>query len=338
MKEIYIKDLQKDMDVTDFFMVKSSAIKVGSNGKQYWDLTLGDKFGEISAKKWDVGDRELELNAQIKEKDIVKIRAVITEWAGQLQMRVLRIRKSEQADGIEMSNFVKAAPEDSQEMYDFILNEAENLGDTDLKAICVKVLTENKERLLYYPAAQKNHHAEFAGLLYHTKRMLMTGMRVCEVYTNLNRDLVLAGVILHDMEKLNEIMAEADGIAIGYSFEGQMLGHIIQGVKSIDRMTLELGFPREKAIMLEHMILSHHYEPEFGSPKRPLFPEAELLHYLDILDARMFDMETALEMTVPGGFSEKVWTLDNRKIYKPMSAVAVGNTKELDESKEEADD
>ncbi len=334
MKEIYIKDLKKDMEATDFFMVKGSAIKIGSNGKQYWDLTLGDKYGEISAKKWDVGERELELSSQIKEKDVVKIKALITEWSGQLQMRILRIRRLEPTDSVDMSDFVKAAPEDPQDMYNYILAAAESFEDSDLKAICVKLLTENKERLLYYPAAQKNHHAEFAGLLYHTKRMLMTGMRVCEVYTNLKRDLVLAGVILHDMEKLNEIVAEADGIATGYSFEGQLLGHIIQGVKSIDRMTLELDFPREKAIMLEHMILSHHYEPEFGSPKRPLFPEAELLHYLDILDARMFDMEAALEITAPGCFSEKVWTLDNRKIYKPMDAIQ----DKLDDSKEEAND
>ena len=112
-------------------------------------------------------------------------------------------------------------------------------------------------------------------------------------------------------------MADPDGIATGYSFEGQLLGHIIQGVKTIDRLTLELGFPREKAIMLEHMILSHHYEPEFGSPKKPLFPEAEALHYLDVLDARMFDMQDALASTPPGTFSERVWALDNRKLYKP---------------------
>ena len=119
------------------------------------------------------------------------------------------------------------------------------------------------------------------------------------------------------MEKLTEIEAGEDGIATGYSFEGQMLGHIVQGVKVIDRLTMELGFPREKAIMLEHMILAHHYEPEFGSPKKPLFPEAEVLHYLDILDARMFDMQAAQESAEPGGFSEKIWTLDNRKIYRP---------------------
>lgn len=99
------------------------------------------------------------------------------------------------------------------------------------------------------------------------KRMLMTGVRVCEVYTNLNRDLVVTGVIIHDIEKINEIESNELGISPGYSFEGKMLGHIIQGIKTIDRLTLEMDFPREKAIMLEHMILSHHYEPEFGSPK-----------------------------------------------------------------------
>ena len=322
MKTVYTKDLRKDMEVIDFFMIKASAIKTGSNGKQYWDLMLGDKYGEMTAKKWDVSDREIESILNIKEKDIVKVKALITEWAGQLQMRVMRIRPAEAGDEIEMQDFVKAAPEEPQKMYDYILAAAEQFSDKDLKAICTKVLTENREKLMYYPAAQKNHHAELGGLLYHTKRMLMTGERVCEVYTNLNRDLVLAGVILHDMEKLNEIVAESDGIATGYSFEGQLLGHIIQGVKSIDKMTLELNFPREKAIMLEHMILAHHYEPEFGSPKRPLFPEAEVLHYLDILDARMFDMEAALEATEPGGFSDKVWTLDNRKLYKPTDGTA----------------
>ncbi|MGN0719158.1 MAG: 3'-5' exoribonuclease YhaM family protein [Anaerovoracaceae bacterium] len=319
MKEIYIKDLRKDQEVTEFFMVKSAAVKTGSNGKQYLDITLGDKTGELTGKKWDVSDGEYPALVDIKEKDIVKIKGVITEWAGQLQFRVQRIRKANENDGQQIGDFVKAAPEDPQEMYDFIFDTAQNLSDRDLRELCVRLLTENKDRLLYYPAASKNHHAQLGGLLYHTKRMLMTGMRVCEVYTNLNRDLVLTGVILHDMEKLNEIDADTDGIASGYSFEGQMLGHLIQGVKLVDRMALEMGMDREKAIMLEHMILSHHYEPEFGSPKKPLFPEAEVLHYLDILDARMFDMQAALEATEPGAFSDRVWTLDNRRLYKSVN-------------------
>ena len=101
----------------------------------------------------------------------------------------------------------------------------------------------------------------------------MMAEKACEVYTNLDKDLVMAGVILHDMEKLNEIVANELGIASGYSFEGKMLGHLVLGVRTIDKLAEELGMPREKAVMLEHMMLSHHYEPEFGSPKKPLFPE-----------------------------------------------------------------
>ncbi len=316
MKEIYVKDLRKDQEITEFFMAKTIAIKVGSNGKQYLDILLADKTGELSGKKWDVSDSEYPNLKSIEEKSIVKIKGLVTEWAGQLQLRVQRIRLASENDGQQMADFVKAAPEEPQKMFDYIHDVAEKMEDQDLRALCIRILDENREKLMYYPAAQKNHHAQLGGLLYHMKRMLMTGERVCQVYTNLNRDLVCTGVIIHDIEKINEIMSGQDGIATGYSFEGQMLGHIIQGVKTIDRMTIEMGFPREKAIMLEHMILSHHYEPDFGSPKKPLFPEAEVLHYLDILDARMFDMQDALQGTQPGSFSERVWALDNRKVYK----------------------
>lgn len=318
MKEIFIKDLVKDQEITEFFMAKTIAIKVGANGKQYLDIMLSDKTGDVTAKKWDVSDAEYPTLKAIEDKTIVKIKGVVTEWAGQLQVRIQRIRVANEQDMQQMADFVKAAPEEPEAMYDYILSVVENMADEDLKKITKKLLVDNKERLLYYPAAQKNHHALLGGLLYHMKRMLMTGERICQVYTNLNKDLVASGVIIHDMEKLNEIESGTDGIATGYSFEGQMLGHIIQGIKSIDRIALELEIPREKAIMLEHMILSHHYEPEFGSPKRPLFPEAEVLHYLDILDARMFDMHAALEATQPGEFSDRIWTLDNRKLYKPI--------------------
>ncbi len=317
MKDIYIADITTSQEVTDFFMVKSIAVKIGANKKQYLDLVLGDKTGEITGKKWDVSDDELPSLMEIKEGEVIKIRANVTEWNGLKQFRVMRIRKLAQSDAVEMGDYIKAAPEKPEDMYKYIMNTAQNFSDGDLKKLCVKVLEDNKEKLMYYPAASKNHHAQLAGLLYHMKRMLMTGERVCQVYTNLNADLVLAGVILHDMEKINEIDSNELGIASGYSFEGLMLGHLIQGVKTLDKLTLELGFPREKAIMLEHMILSHHYEPEFGSPKKPLFPEAEILHYLDIIDARMFDMQDALEKTQPGEFSDRVWTLDNRRLYKP---------------------
>lgn len=317
MKQYYAAELKPQTEVTDFFMIKSAGIKVGSNKKQYFDVLLGDKTGEVNSKKWDIADAEIETLSNMKEGDIIKVRALVTDWQGQTQLRIGRIRKANEQDQLDLSDFIKAAPEDSQEMYDYIYGVADRMKDQDLKMLCTMILEKNHDKLMYYPAASKNHHAEYGGLLYHVKRMLMTGLAVCEIYPYLNRDLVAAGVILHDIEKLNEIESNEYGISPGYSFEGQMLGHIVQGIKLLDRLTEELGFPREKALMLEHMILSHHYEPEFGSPKKPLFPEAEVLHYLDILDARMFDMEDALHGVEPGSFSDRIWTLDNRRIYKP---------------------
>ena len=316
MKDIYIADLKTGQDFMSYFIVKTVAVKVGSNKKAYLDLLLADKTGEISAKKWDIADEEMPGLQRIKEGSVIKVKALVTEWNGMKQLRVSRIRQTSAEDGIVMMDYIKAAPEDAAEMYDYIYSRAAAFEDKDLRNICVKQLTDNKEKLMYYPAAQKNHHAEMAGLLYHVKRMLMMAERACEVYTNLNRELVMTGVILHDREQINEIDSNELGISTGYSFEGKMLGHLVQGVRTIDRLAAELDIPREKAVMLEHMILSHHYEPEFGSPKKPLFPEAEMLHYLDMVDAKMFDMQEAVEKTEPGCFSDRVWTLDNRNVYR----------------------
>ena len=320
MKQYYAAELKPQTEVTDFFMIKSVGIKVGSNKKQYFDVLLGDKTGEVNSKKWDIAEAELPMLQSMKEGDIIKVRALVTDWNGQTQLRIGRIRPANAEDKLDIADFIKAAPEQSQDMFDFIYQTADNMKDQDLRRLCTMLLEQNRDKLMYYPAASKNHHAEYGGLLYHVKRMLMTGLAVCEIYPILNRDLVAAGVILHDIEKLNEIESNEYGISPGYSFEGQMLGHIIQGIKMLDRITAELNFPREKALMLEHMVLSHHYEPEFGSPKKPLFPEAEVLHYLDILDARMFDMEDALCGVEPGDFSDRIWTLDNRRIYKATEA------------------
>lgn len=320
MKQFYVNKLKKDMEIMDFFMVRMIGIKVGSNGKQYLDITLGDKTGEVHSKKWDVSEAEAPSLNAIKEGDLVKVKATVTEWQNQTQLRIMRIRKAVPQDGCEIADYIKAAPERPEEMYDYIYNVADAMADQDLRRLCTRVLKDNRERIMYYPAATRNHHAEYAGLLFHMKRMLMTGLRVCEVYTDLDRDLVAAGVIVHDIQKLFEIESDYNGVSPGYSFEGQLLGHIVMGVKYLDELTGELGFPREKALMLEHMVLSHHYEPEYGSPKKPLFPEAEVLHYLDILDARLFDMFDALAPVEPGTFSDRVWTLDNRRLYKPSTA------------------
>ncbi|MBP3815801.1 MAG: CMP-binding protein [Firmicutes bacterium] len=316
-KNIFVEDFKSGMEITTFLMVKAASLKIDSRKREYVDFTLADRSGEVNAKKWDVTAEEKPHLSEIKEGDIIKVKAQVSEWQGQTQLRILRVRKSTSADGLDMNDFIKSAPEPSEDMYQFIMDVAESLKDEDFKKVSLTLLERNKDRLMYYPAAAKNHHAEYGGLLWHMKRMLMSGDALCGVYTFLNRDLVLTGVIIHDMEKLNEIDAGENGMATGYSFIGQLLGHIVQGTASMKSLGEELGIPYEKIVLLQHMILTHHYEPEYGSPKKPMFPEAELLHYLDIMDARMYDMEDAVSSVEKGAFSERVWTLDNRRIYKP---------------------
>ena len=205
MKEFYINQLETGMEFQDFFMVKAIAVKMGANKKQYLDLMLGDCTGEITAKKWDVMDAELPALNEIKDGDIIKIKANVTEWNGMRQIRVLRIRKAVDTDGQELWDFIKAAPEKTQDMYDYIGRTIDSMADKDLQAISRRMMEENKEKLLYYPAATKNHHSQYGGLLYHMKRMIDMGERACLVYQNLKRDWVVTGVIIHDMEKIREI-------------------------------------------------------------------------------------------------------------------------------------
>ncbi len=315
MKEIYVENIAEKEVVQDFFMVKSISVRVGANKKEYLDVTLADKTGEISGKKWDVASESEDISS-IKEGSLIKVRANVVEWNGAKQLKLTKIREALPNDNLVIGDYIKAAPEEPNDMFDFVLESAENLNDNQLRELCITILNKEKERLLYYPAATKNHHAQLGGLLYHLKRMIIAGEKMCQVYDILDKDLVISGVILHDMQKLNEIISSELGIANEYSFEGNMLGHLVLGVRELEKEMNKIGFSREKAVMVEHMVLSHHYEPEFGSPKRPLFPEAEILHYLDVIDARMFDMEEALKNTEVGSFSERVWTLENRRLYK----------------------
>ena len=317
MKEQYLNNVSVGDEVMDYFMVKNCSIRTGANGKQYYDVMLGDKTGEVSGKKWDVQESETAKLQEISEGDIVKIKGIVNEWQSAKQFRIQKICKTTEDDDINITDYIKAAPYDSERMYNFLLNTARAMTDRDYGDLCERILTENQEKLIYYPAASRNHHAMYGGLLYHTSTMLRTAMGICKVYSYLNKDLLYSGVILHDMEKINEIKSNEYGVSPGYSLEGQFLGHLVMGVKKLSKLAEEMNMPKEKELMLEQMIISHHYEPEFGSPRRPLFPEGEVLHYLDILDARLCDMSNALSSTEPGQFSEKIWTLENRRIYKP---------------------
>ena len=321
MKTYFIRDLIVGGEVTDFFIVKRAEVKTGANGKQYFDILLGDKTGEAGGKKWDVDGAEEEALSRYMAGDIVKIKATITEWNGAPQFRILRIRPLADKDIIDMGDYIKTAPEQPEKMYTYVIDTANTIGDDDFREVALILLEREKERLLYYPAAKMNHHAIHGGLLYHILRMLMLAEKMCEVYTSLSRDLLLTGVIVHDIEKLNEMDADTNGIVSEYTFEGQMLGHLVMGVRTIDRLAEEIGLSKEKAVLLEHMMISHHYEPEFGSPRKPLFPEAEALHYLDMIDSKLYDFEDSLAGLIPGQFSDWIRTLDGRRLYKATTEV-----------------
>ncbi|MBQ0004859.1 MAG: CMP-binding protein [Clostridiales bacterium] len=311
-----IADFVNGDSVNEFFVIKAADVKTGKTGKHYLAVDLSDATGIVSGKKWDLYPNERDFVYGLKAGDIVKISGKVTEFAGTPQLNIEAIRAVSSEEPIERSELYKTAPEPSEDMYQWIIGRINAFEDEDLKKLCLSFYEDNREKLMYYPAAMRNHHAEYGGLLYHVKRMMMMGERACEVYTNLSKDLVLAGVALHDIEKLNEILSDENGMSPGYTTKGQLLGHLTMGAIVIDGRCRELGIPEEKALMLEHMSISHHYEPDFGSPKKPLFPEAELLHYLDMMDAKMFDFEDTLSNVKPGEFSDKVFQLDNRKLYK----------------------
>ncbi|MBO5514189.1 MAG: CMP-binding protein [Mogibacterium sp.] len=318
MKPYFIKDLKPDdaQRIEDRYLVRNADIRDGNNGKKHLYMTLGDASGDIQSVKWSLTPDELKAYAKIEPGMVISVVGRCKDYKGQNQLIIDAIKGRAQEGSYDRSDLFKAAPEEPQAMYDYIVGKINEFKDEDLKKLCLSFYEGEKDRLMYYPAAMSNHHAEYAGLLYHVKRMMMMGELACQVYTYLDKDLLLAGVALHDIEKLDELASDENGVVPEYTLKGKMLGHLVMGVEAIGERCIELGIDEEKCLLLQHMSLTHHYEPEFGSPKKPLFPEAEMLHYLDMVDAKMFDVEDALRFTKPGEFSERVYTLDNRKLYK----------------------
>ncbi len=308
-----IRELKIGEDVTAFYLVKAKNVKTSSANKPYIDFTLQDISGEVNAKLWDVkGDIENQYNPG----EVVKVQASVTQWQQSVQLKIIKIRTVTQEDNVDYSQFIPTAPIPADTMYNEILFFVNKMEHKEIKKLVLAMLEEYKPKLMYYPAAKSNHHAIKSGLLYHVIRMLRSGDALCDIYKNLNRDLVFAGVILHDIEKINEMDANEVGVVGEYTMEGQLLGHIIMGIKKIEQKAELLKIDREISLLIQHMILSHHYEPEFGSPKKPLIPEGELLHYLDMIDARMYDMNKALRDLDEGQFTDPIFVLDRRRLYK----------------------
>ena len=309
-----ITELKAGEKVEAFFLIKSFDVKKTTAGKQYIDVNLVDKSGEINAKIWEYSK---ETENIVIENSIVKVRGEVLEWNGSKQVKINKVRGKLPAENVKISELIPSAPVETSEMLNTIKMYAAKIKDEQIKLLVETIIEKYNNKLLYYPAAKKNHHSYMGGLLYHTMRMLQSGEKLGQVYDFLNMDYIFAGVILHDICKILEMDSDEYGVVSDYSMEGKLLGHIIQGIKEIEIEGEKVGLDREKSVILQHMVLSHHYEPEFGSPKKPMTPEAEILHFLDIIDARMFDFEHALEGIEPGTFTDKIWLLDNRNLYKP---------------------
>lgn len=312
MELIKINELQAGIRIESFYIIKAASVRVSSNNKKYLDLTLGDKTGEISAKLWDASDAD---ENSYKENILVKVRASVVEWQNNLQLKIDRIRLSTDEDNIDISDFVASAPFQGEEMYLLMLEYIDKIQNKDIKNIVNYIIDKAGDKMINFPAAKKNHHSVRAGLLYHITTMLKAGERLCEVYDFLNKDLIYAGVILHDMAKLEEMDASELGIVTDYTIEGQLLGHIVMGTEKIREAALAVAADNEISMILQHMVIAHHFQPEYGSPKKPMLPEAQMLHFLDDMDAVMYDMKKAVLSTKPGTMSDAVWSLEKRKIY-----------------------
>ena len=298
--------------VEGFCIIKTIDQKTSTKGDSYLDMMLGDSDGEINAKLWRYTP---ELHGEFTVNQLVKIRGTIAPYNGADQLKIERIRHANESDNVDISDFVKTATYSGEDMFDELLKIAENFCDNELKTIVTAILKDNKMCLVYWPAAFKLHHAMRGGLLLHTLSIIRLCEKVCEIYPFVDKELLISGAILHDIAKLTEFDVAESGIATGYSVEGNLLGHLAMGSMVIERYAEKLGISQNTAMLLEHMVLSHHGEPEFGAAVRPMFIEAELLSELDLMDSRVFEMREALESTNPNDFSGRLWAMDNRKLF-----------------------
>lgn len=314
IKEKKIKDFKAGDIVQGFFYIRESEMKQTTNNNRYMNFTFSDSTGDINAKLWDADE---ENPRRFPAGVIIKARGNVIEWQGQPQFKLELIRRTTETDRFAIEDYIPSAPERGEDLYQYIEDTVAAMKDRELADFVSYILHKYEDILLHFPAAKKNHHAVRDGLMYHTGTMLKAAKALTQVYSFVNKDLLYAGVILHDIGKIQEMDASELGLVNDYTTGGKLLGHLIQGITMIHEAAKETGFDSEKTMVLEHMILSHHYEPEYGSPKYPMLPEGELLHYLDIMDARMYDMKKISEGCDPGTFSERIWSLENRNIYRP---------------------
>ncbi|MCE4967158.1 3'-5' exoribonuclease YhaM [Staphylococcus chromogenes] len=306
-----VEKLQPGDAVDQFFLVHKATQGVTAQGKDYMTLHLQDKSGEIEAKVWTVTKEDM---ATLKPELIIHVKGDVINYRGRKQMKVNQFRVATEADGLKTQDFIDGAPmsvdEIKSQMQSFIF-EIEN---ANLQRITRHLLQKYDEAFFTFPAASSHHHNFVSGLSYHVLTMLQIAKGLCEIYPNLNKSLLYSGIILHDMGKVRELSGP---IATSYTLEGNLLGHISIASEEVAEAARELGIQGEEVLLLRHLILSHHGKLEYGSPKLPHVKEAEILHFIDNIDARMNMFDKAFKKIEKGQFTERIFGLENRQFYKP---------------------
>jgi len=296
------------------YIVKTHAVKPTKNGSNYLNLVIFDKTGELNCNMWNIPPL---FNADdIVDGYYIAVALTTEEYQGRLQGRIDNIKIITDESKINKSELIPTAPDSADKMYNEILTTINDMANTELQRLCFNVVMENKNNLMSCPGAKSMHHAELSGLLHHVTGMIHIGKAILSVYPQVNADLLLAGIILHDICKPKEFALGPLGLCVDYTKKGKLLGHITMGVAYIERKCSELGISEEVSTLIGHMILSHHGEPDFGSAVRPMFLEAILLNKIDDIDAKVNMCENALNDVPAGSFSDKIFGFGGIQLYQ----------------------
>jgi 3'-5' exoribonuclease len=319
MKDIYISDLaafDEGRSFDSFFLVLARQQRTTKQNKPYLSLTLGDKTGPIEARVWEPGDPRIAKD--FDRGDLVKVRGSVSRYDDRAQLKVdqLRLALDGEADKMDM---LPATTSDIAVLWAQLEASVASVTNPDLMRLLEALLADSAIAKAYReaPAARQLHHAWLGGLLEHVVSLLSLADRVAAHYPILDRDLLVTGVILHDIGKIRELSWDT---GFDYTVEGVLLGHIQMGIDLVEKTIASLpGFPDRLRTLVLHMILSHHGKLEFGSPKLPMIPEALVLNFLDDLDAKMQAMasefeKSAREGRAPDEMTGKVWALDQRQL------------------------
>jgi 3'-5' exoribonuclease len=313
MKDFYIGDCPRHENkiITSTFVVVAKQIKPKKTGDPYLALTLGDRSGQIEAKMWD--NVEDVLNA-FEQDDYLKVKGLINKYKQRFQLTIHKLRKLGQSE-IEYADYLPKTTKDIDELWRTLAGFVATFQNSHLKSL-VQAFMDDPEIADAYrnaPAAKTLHHAYIGGLLDHVVSLLRSCDLVCRNYPQINRDLLLTGAFLHDIGKIHELTYNR---SFSYTTKGQLLGHMVIELEMLQaKLVLVPGFPEELKTMVEHLIISHHGQYEFGSPKLPMFPEALMLHYLDDLDSKMEAMRAQFERE---STHDGPWTSYNPSLGRPL--------------------